>query len=179
MPLLFVLFIIFSITFEVSEQVYYNLNIPRYVDSSETAESWDIYASMFGGVPDSEIDTMASYWTAFPNLRKDLFKPVSAGYSEIITDNAKEIIQNHTDITDFRNLYHAQFNDFEMFLVRELLDKMSEITASQEESILSENIFRRLKSLSLINVINFCKIKWLIIAVILTIEMYFYSFVYQ
>ena len=62
----------------------YNLNIPHYVDSSETAESWDIYASMFGGVPDSEIDTMASYWTAFPNLRKDLFKPVSAGYSEII-----------------------------------------------------------------------------------------------
>ena len=129
----------------------YNLNIPRYVDSSETAESWDIYASMFGGVPDSEIDTMASYWTAFPNLRKDLFKPVSAGYSEIITDNAKEMIQNHTDITDFRNLYHAQFNDFEMFLVRELLDKMSEITASQEESILSEDIFHRLKSLSLID----------------------------
>ncbi|MDD5901223.1 MAG: type I restriction-modification system subunit M, partial [Lachnospiraceae bacterium] len=29
----------------------YNLNIPRYVDSSEKAESWDIYASMFGGIP--------------------------------------------------------------------------------------------------------------------------------
>ena len=32
----------------------YNLNIPRYVDSSESAETWDIYASMFGGIPKSE-----------------------------------------------------------------------------------------------------------------------------
>ena len=34
----------------------YNLNIPRYVDSSENAESWDIYASMFGGIPAKELD---------------------------------------------------------------------------------------------------------------------------
>ena len=33
----------------------YNLNIPRYVDSSEKAESWDIYASMFGGIPEAEL----------------------------------------------------------------------------------------------------------------------------
>ncbi len=33
----------------------YNLNIPRYVDSSESVESWDIYASMFGGIPVSEV----------------------------------------------------------------------------------------------------------------------------
>jgi type I restriction enzyme M protein len=31
----------------------YNLNIPRYVDSSENAENFDIYASMFGGIPKS------------------------------------------------------------------------------------------------------------------------------
>ena len=43
----------------------YNLNIPRYVDSSEMAESWDIYATMFGGIPTSEIDALAPYWDAF------------------------------------------------------------------------------------------------------------------
>lgn len=36
----------------------YNLNIPRYVDSSESAESWDIYASMFGGIPVAEIEEL-------------------------------------------------------------------------------------------------------------------------
>ena len=48
----------------------YNLNIPRYVDSSEAAEHWDVYASMFGGIPTAEIDEMSEFWTAFPALKK-------------------------------------------------------------------------------------------------------------
>ena len=36
----------------------YNLNIPRYVDSSEKAQGWDIYATMFGGIPTSEVDAL-------------------------------------------------------------------------------------------------------------------------
>ena len=50
----------------------YNLNIPRYVDSSEASESWDIYASMFGGIPWSEIDELKEYWHAFPYLKSCL-----------------------------------------------------------------------------------------------------------
>ncbi|HNW88027.1 MAG TPA: N-6 DNA methylase, partial [Candidatus Limiplasma sp.] len=51
----------------------YNLNIPRYVDSSARAESWDIYASMFGGIPQGEIDALSDCWAAFPGLRDTLF----------------------------------------------------------------------------------------------------------
>lgn len=47
----------------------YNLNIPRYVDSSEAAEHWDVYASMFGGIPAAELDELSAYWAAFPALR--------------------------------------------------------------------------------------------------------------
>ena len=50
----------------------YNLNIPRYVDSSEAAEHWDVYASMFGGIPTAEIDEMSEFWTAFPALKKEI-----------------------------------------------------------------------------------------------------------
>lgn len=39
----------------------YNLNIPRYVDSSEEAESWDIWATMFGGIPDLELAGLRDY----------------------------------------------------------------------------------------------------------------------
>ena len=49
-------------------------NIPRYVDSSEAAESWDIYASMFGGIPNLELDKLKEYWKAFPELRNALLK---------------------------------------------------------------------------------------------------------
>ena len=129
----------------------YNLNIPRYVDSSETAENWDIYASMFGGIPDDEIEAFSPYWTAFPDLRKDLFKTISPEYSEICTENVKETIQNHENVKAFQNQYHAQFDDFESFLVQELLDNMATLTISQEESRLSADIFRRLTPLTLID----------------------------
>ncbi len=61
----------------------YNLNIPRYVDSSEPAESWDLYASMFGGIPQSELDGLAEYWKAFPGLRSDLFTDDGTPYVEL------------------------------------------------------------------------------------------------
>ena len=51
----------------------YNLNIPRYVDSSEPAESYDLYASMFGGIPESELRKFDSYWKVFPTLKSELF----------------------------------------------------------------------------------------------------------
>ena len=38
----------------------YNLNIPRYIDSSDAPETWDIYATMFGGIPNREIDLLAN-----------------------------------------------------------------------------------------------------------------------
>lgn len=59
---------------EEIRQNEYNLNIPRYVDSTEKAESWDIYASMFGGIPACELDELSSYWKAFPNLKKALYE---------------------------------------------------------------------------------------------------------
>ena len=64
----------------------YNLNIPRYVDSSEETEHWDIYATMFGGIPKSELDTMEEVWKAFPNLRKELF--IDNGRLVFIVDEA-------------------------------------------------------------------------------------------
>lgn len=51
----------------------YNLNIPRYVDSSEKSESYDIFACMFGGIPDDELSDFKPYWDAFPDLKGALF----------------------------------------------------------------------------------------------------------
>jgi type I restriction enzyme M protein len=58
---------------EEIRQNEYNLNIPRYVDSSEQPEKYDIYATMFGGIPNTEIADLQRYWDAFPSLRDALF----------------------------------------------------------------------------------------------------------
>ena len=129
----------------------YNLNIPRYVDSSEAAESWDIYASMFGGIPNGELNALSDFWTAFPHLKEELFKAVSDAYSETAVDDVKAAIRDSADIAAFRAQYEAAFSDFPAYLSERLLDGMMSLNISQEESALSADIFRRLNGIPLVD----------------------------
>lgn len=52
----------------------YNLNIPRYIDSSQPEDIQDIEAHIKGGLPKHDIDELERYWNVFPNLRKELFE---------------------------------------------------------------------------------------------------------
>lgn len=129
----------------------YNLNIPRYVDSSENAESWDIYASMFGGIPINELDDLKDYWIAFPELRNTLFTKEDIPYVELITQDIRSTIREHSDIRKFEKNFATAFDNFSDYLKSELLEKTKDIIIAKEENILSENIFKRLKSIPLID----------------------------
>ena len=94
----------------------YNLNIPRYVDSSESAESWDIYASMFGGIPKSEIDELYEYWKAFPNLKQTLFNDNGTPYLTLAANDIKSQIKNHADVIEFEKAFGDTFANFSDFL---------------------------------------------------------------
>ena len=61
----------------------YNLNIPRYIDSSEPEDIQDLRAHLQGGIPNRDLDALQLYWDAFPGLRDELFKPLRDGYSEL------------------------------------------------------------------------------------------------
>ena len=129
----------------------YNLNIPRYVDSSEKAESWDIYASMFGGIPKAELDELNEYWLAFPTLRSALFTDTDIPYSQLAAEDIRAAVKEHTDILQFKANFKAAFSDFKEYLKNELLEKMNELVISQEEVVLSDNIFERLQAIPLID----------------------------
>src|SRR3982075_2413244 len=47
----------------------YNLNIPRYIDSSEPEDIQDLHAHLHGGIPGRDLDALSGYWDAFPRLR--------------------------------------------------------------------------------------------------------------
>ncbi len=131
----------------------YNLNIPRYVDSSEKPESWDIYASMFGGIPAAELEEMSDYWTAFPEIRKTLFSDNGAEYVHFAVDDIKAAVSSHSDITGFTNLFEKAFADLNDYLYGQLIGcDQSGINVSKEESVLSSNIFDRLKDIPLVDV---------------------------
>ncbi|WP_280824976.1 N-6 DNA methylase [Mycobacterium sp. OTB74] len=66
----------------------YNLNIPRYIDSSEPEDLQDLSAHLHGGIPDHDLDALDAYWQAFPSLRTTLFTPNRPGYSDLAVDIA-------------------------------------------------------------------------------------------
>ena len=129
----------------------YNLNIPRYVDSSEKPESWDIYASMFGGIPAKEVDELSDYWEAFPTLKGELFTKVNDSYYELKIGDIKNTVQNSEDVKKFISRYIEAFNGFDEYLKKELMQAMSGVNISKEEAVLSEDIFGRLKGMPLVD----------------------------
>ena len=129
----------------------YNLNIPRYVDSSEPAETWDLYASMFGGIPMTEIDGLEEYWKAFPTLKSALFTNSDIPYVELATEDIKNTIKNHVDIKTFKKAFKDAFADFHLYLKDEWIEKMEHVEISKSENVISENIFKRLDQVSLID----------------------------
>ena len=129
----------------------YNLNIPRYVDSSEKAESWDVYATMFGGIPNSEIDEMNRYWKVFPNLKKHIFRNGKTPYSELISADVNEVVSNNEEFKCFIIEFNEAFANFESYLNDRLINKISEVERSKEQQIISSDIFRRLENIPLID----------------------------
>lgn len=129
----------------------YNLNIPRYVDSSEKAESWDIYASMFGGLPISEINELSEYWAAFPTLKTALLEKTSGEYSRIITTDIKKAVEEHEYVQAFKKRFKDAFGNFDNYLYDELIVKMDTLGISKTEEVLSSDIFARLKDIPLVD----------------------------
>lgn len=129
----------------------YNLNIPRYVDSSEKSESYDIYAILNGGIPNDEIDELNAYWDAFPSLRYQLFTEKNLSYSICNIEDIKGIITNNSDVKSFTNKFNNSFGDFSNYLNNELINKVSTVNVSITEDIITQNIFERLNNVELID----------------------------
>lgn len=78
----------------------YNLNIPRYIDSSEPEDLHDLEAHLRGGIPNRDIDALCAYWEVFPALRDELFAPGERpGYSRAKVDphQVKPLILAHPE----------------------------------------------------------------------------------
>ena len=131
-----------------------NLNIPRYVDSSEKAESFDIYASMFGGIPNSEIEEYKKYWEAFPSLKEHLFEPINTNFSKCKVDDIKSAILTNGDVTKFVEVYNNAFSNFDEYLKKELIDGYESVNIPREESVIADNIFARVQQLKLLDKYN-------------------------
>lgn len=129
----------------------YNLNIPRYVDSSEEIEKYDIYSIMNGGIPSEDLIKFDEYFKIFPNLKDELFKKVNDSYYELNVDDLHEFIFNHNDIKNYKNIYKEQFENFDEYLNDELIKNMDLVDISEEETKIANALFNRIENLPLAN----------------------------
>lgn len=129
----------------------YNLNIPRYVDSSEKTESWDIFATMFGGIPKSELEDLSNFWNAFPNLKSDLFQEINASTYQLKVPDIKKAVFSHPEIQQFFETSRKVFSDIPQYMREELIDHINEVHVQREEEKLAQYIFKCLESMPLID----------------------------
>jgi len=130
----------------------YNLNIPRYVDSSDPVEQFDIYATMFGGIPNSEIDELQKYWDALPSLRDELFTPeADKPYSQVKTEDTQSVIEQNKDVKTFQKSFIESFNGFADKVHHRLIDQVATVNTQKELDAISEDVFARLNAVPLVD----------------------------
>ncbi len=129
----------------------YNLNIPRYVDSSEEPESYDIYASMFGGIPKSEIDGLSAYWKVFPGLKSALFSEDGGNYAHLKTEDVKELIRDFPEVQAFNRRFRDAFGSFSQRMGADLIENAETLNIHKEKDDLATEIFSRLDDMPLVD----------------------------
>lgn len=129
----------------------YNLNIPRYVDSSEKAESYDMYATMFGGVPKTEIAELSNELTVFDTLERELFTVSDTPYVQSKVEDVKNVIENNLKVKEFSSNYKSTFNGFDSYLNNELIDNMNNVRVAREENVIAGEMFDKLKDIPLVD----------------------------
>ncbi len=87
----------------------YNLNLPRYIDSTEPEDLQDIDAHLRGGIPERDINDpvrLQPYWKVLPDVRAALFKEGDRlGYCQLripIAD-VKPAIFGNAEFTAFKD----------------------------------------------------------------------------
>lgn len=128
----------------------YNLNIPRYVDSSEPAESWDIYASMFGGIPENELAKLADYWREFPSLKQELFVADGA-YAQVKAEDLKVAISENRDVVQFRRRYEDAFSNLKSALSVKLIDQAESLSIVKTEEEITTDLLNKFETIPLVD----------------------------
>jgi type I restriction enzyme M protein len=132
----------------------YNLNIPRYIDSSEPEDLHDLDAHLRGGIPNRDVDALENYWQVFPSLRVELFEPGDrAGYSraKVETQQVKPTILKHPEFSAYSQKVAAIFGEWRA-AHEPILKKLKE--GAKPKAViktLSEDLLERFAPLPLLN----------------------------
>lgn len=94
----------------------YNLNLPRYIDSTEPEDLQDIDGHLRGGIPERDLDALGHYWKIMPGLRAALFgNSTRPGYAalKLPVAEVKSAIFSHPEFTAFTTTARKLFTTWQ------------------------------------------------------------------
>lgn len=101
----------------------YNLNLPRYIDSTTPEDMQDIDGHLRGGIPGRDVDALAAYWQMLPAVRATLFESAGRpGYARLtlpITE-VKSAILGHAEFAAFQKKAVRHFEDWRKIATQRL-----------------------------------------------------------
>lgn len=123
----------------------YNLNIPRYIDGSEQEDLQDIAAHLLGGIPQSDIDSLSSYWDVFPSLQSELFEMIGRDrYVKltIVKDDIRKAIFSNNEFIEYAKKIDGAFKAWK----DSQWEKLNNIKKDDKPKVLIEEISNALLS---------------------------------
>ena len=132
----------------------FNLNIPRYIDSTEPEDLQDIDGHLRGGIPNRDIDDLARYWDVFPAVRASLFKRADrTRYCQLRIPAAdiKTVIYGHDEFTTFNQSVTALFAKWKRANTPQLKDLAIGSHPKELIETLSENLLATFAKVKLID----------------------------
>ncbi len=97
------------------EEKEFNLNIPRYIDSTEPEDIQNIEAHLQGDIPNADIEALQHYWSVYPSLQKHLFeKSTRVNFSKlkIAKDEIKHNIFSHPEFVTYSSKVNEVFTQW-------------------------------------------------------------------
>jgi type I restriction enzyme M protein len=101
----------------------YNLNLPRYIDSTEPEDLHDIEGHLRGGIPERDLDALADYWRVLPTVRATLFESAGRpGYARLRLPLAevRPAILGHAEFTAFNQTVTKRFTAWRAAATKQL-----------------------------------------------------------
>lgn len=125
------------------ERHNFNLNIPRYIDSSDPEDLQDIDAHLNGGIPLRDLDALSPYWAVLPSVRGELFSPGDRpGYAspKVEPTGVKSAILGHAEFGAFSKRVNEVFSGWRAAHI----ERLKGIAVGDKPKLLIEEIAEEL-----------------------------------
>lgn len=138
---------------EIKKKNEYNLNIPRYIDSSAPEDEQDIDAHLHGGIPAADVDSMGKYWALFPGLKDNLFSELRPGYYRlnVSKDEVRNTVYNDPEFSRYADRIGGAFAAWQEQVDGELRNIDENVNVKQFIVALAEKLIARYADIELVD----------------------------